>query len=260
MMAADETFQPTLFGFSNMMEVTKSMYHLSALSHFPSLHFSCKSLFIGEVKMMYSKALLEGKDEVKATEAALEGVERPETLRIFTASMNSTTGIIRKFMSERAGSHQFEDLPSHIVHPELPKDFDYSRVPTRVSSKLVSRFFQTALLNIAKDVHAVLALRSGCKDTATRKADVDSLVSGIARFFYNSKRCHKSFNQLVLSMSRMQIEVTKAQKIVVRLLLLRGTMRAADPYDCSAPADLIQYYTRPMHDKKYGLPRVSKVP
>ena len=260
MMAADKTFKPTLFGFSMMQEVTKNINRLSALSNYPHSHFCCKSLFHGASKMIYIKALLEGKDEKEAAEAAVDGVGYPATPTKFMASMNSTTERIQNYVKNQKHAPRFEDLPPRIKHPELPENVPMEGV-SRLNDARVAHVFQIPLLNIAKDVHAVMIPQSGLNDTATGKGDVDSFVSDIARAFYKSKRCHPSFNQLVSSMTCMKMmKVTKAQKIVVRLLLLRGIMRAADPYDCSAPADLVQYYTRPLHDGKYGLPKVAKVP
>jgi hypothetical protein len=264
MMAADKEFAPTLFGFSDMAGVTKKIYRLSVLTHYPDSHFCCRSLYVGAVKMMYIKALLKGKDEDEATKAALQGVNHLHKLKTFTTSMNSTTDRIQNYMSQHECTLQFEDLPSHIVHPELPKNFYASYAPMNRSSRSndsrLHSVFHKALLNIAKGVHAVMPPQHGRNNTAIGKADADRFVSDIARIFYKSKRCHESFSSLILSMTRMNMEVAKAQRIIVRLLLLKGTMRAADPYNCSAPADLVQYYSRALHDKKYELPQVPKVP
>jgi hypothetical protein len=263
------TFKPTLFGFLCMKEVTDKMHRLSELSHYPSSYFCCASIIEGEKNRRYIQHLLDGGNRVDAAtviteELTSDGVASYRKLHTAVTSMNITADRILKHRKSACQNKEsrilVEELSLRILHPDLPVDkygsYDTMRGPSRKTESRMLPQQQTALFNIAKQVHHTLFASDG-RDNHTGKC-VDVLVADIARIYYQTHdRRHQSFDSLLKSMELMHMEKTKAERIIVRLMLLRGDMLADDPYRCQVPNDITEYYLRPLHDNRFTCPKAS---
>jgi hypothetical protein len=252
-----------------MKEVTDKIHMLSELAHYPSSHFCCTSIIEGVKMRRYIECLLGGGHPVDAARAITEGfkvdgIATYGKLHATVTSMTPTAERILNFMRsacrDKESPMALKEVPLCILHPELPANthssYDTMRKPSRTTESRMLPEYQTALLNIAKSVHHALFASNG-RDTHTGKC-VDLLVADIANIYYEThNRRHSSFDSVLGWMELMNMEKTKAKRTIVRLMLLRGNMRAEDPYGCQVPHDISEYYLRPLLDDRFTCPKAS---